>query len=212
MLFRSQPSWSFSGGSETDISASQGSGASNSNADESTRAKQNLATLHSSTPPDPDTATKTAWHSGEQHFFFCGIHSNSLTEDTATEHLTNDATPESVSPHVTWPAHTNLVFHRGKLLLTNQHPIVRVVITSAIENLKAAMLFNNAFPDVCSALTLIKDCLFTAANCLKPGSASILEQLENDATYLLEIMPLVSLIHSETIALTILFSHMQGSP
>lgn len=74
------------------------------------------------------------------------------------------------------------------------------------------MLFNNAFPDVCSALSLIKDCLFTAANRLKPGSASILERLENDAAYLLEITPLVSLIHSETIALTILFSHMQGSP
>ena len=146
------------------------------------------------------------------NLFCCGIHSDSQTQDVATENLTDDATPESVSPHPTWPAHTDLVLHRGRPLLTNQHPIVRAVITSAIENLWAAMLFNNAFPDVCSALSLIKDCLLTAANRLKPGSASILERLENDATYLLEITPLVSLIHSETIALTTLCSRAQGSP
>jgi hypothetical protein len=54
-------------------------------------------------------------------------------------------------------------------MLTSQRPIVRAVIQDAIDNLWVAMLFTNAFPDVCVALGLIKDCLLTAANCLKPG-------------------------------------------
>ena len=137
---------------------------------------------------------------------------DSQTQDVAAEHLTEAATPESDSPHLTWPTNTDLVFHRGKLLLTSQHPIVRTVITNAIENLQAAILFNNAFPDICSALALIKDCLFTAANHLKPGSANILERLEHDVDYLLDISPLVMLIYVEMIGLTTLCSHVPGSP
>jgi hypothetical protein len=77
-------------------------------------------------------------------------------------------------------------------MLTSQRPIVRVVIQDAIDNLRAAMLFTNAFPDVCVALGLIKDCLLTAANRLKPGAKDILERLEQDQDYMLKITPLVS--------------------
>ena len=76
-------------------------------------------------------------------------------------------------------------------MLTAQCPLVRTVIQDAIKNLQAALLFNNAFPDVCLAFTLIKDSLLTAANRLKPGGKDILEQLECDKDYLLKIMPLV---------------------
>ncbi|KAN0127722.1 hypothetical protein V8E53_011748, partial [Lactarius tabidus] len=71
----------------------------------------------------------------------------------------------------------------------------------AIENLRAAMLFNNAFPDICIALGLIKDCLLTAANHLRPGAKEVLERLEQDHDYMLKITPLprarICLIRSE---------------
>jgi hypothetical protein len=76
-------------------------------------------------------------------------------------------------------------------MLTGQRPLVRAVIQDAIENLRAALLFNNAFPDVCLAFTLIKDSLLTSANRLKPGAKNILDRLERDEDYLLKITPLV---------------------
>ena len=85
-------------------------------------------------------------------------------------------------------------------------------MTSAIKNLRATILFNNAFPDVCLALSLIKDCLLTAANHLKPGSANVLERLEHDVDYFLNISLLVMLIHFETIIMTTLRSCVPRSP
>jgi hypothetical protein len=93
-------------------------------------------------------------------------------------------------------------------MLLNQRPIVRAVIQEAIENLRAALLFTNAFPDVCSALTLIKDCLFTAALCLKPGASEVLHRLTNDQDYLLRITPLVSILGFEVTSLTSPFSRV----
>ena len=82
----------------------------------------------------------------------------------------------------------------NKLKLTSQRPLVRIVLHEAIELLRAAMLFNNAFPDVCVSLGLIKDCLFAAAKHLKPGTAEILERLTQDADYMSKIIPLVRLL------------------
>jgi hypothetical protein len=112
-------------------------------------------------------------------------------------------TPDLDLPCAGWPADTNLVFTVGstKLMLLNQRPIVRAVIQEAIENLRAALLFTNAFPDICSALTLIKDCLFTAALCLKPGALEVLDRLTHDQDYLLKITPLVSILRLEVTSL-----------
>ncbi|KAN0139137.1 hypothetical protein V8E53_003026 [Lactarius tabidus] len=102
-----------------------------------------------------------------------------------------------------WPAETDLVFTSGsnKLKLTSQTPIVRSVIVEAIENLRAAMLMTDAFPDVCSALSLIKDCLLTAGTYLLPGAMDVLDRLKNDPDYLTKITLLprarISLIRSE---------------
>ena len=106
-----------------------------------------------------------------------------------------------------------LVFAVGstKLTLLNQRPIVRAVIQEAIDNLRAAFMFTNAFPDVCSALTLIKDCLFTAALHLKPGAAEVLDRLTRDNEYLLKITPLVSAHEFEMTSLTSFCSHMLAS-
>ena len=78
---------------------------------------------------------------------------------------------------VTWPADTDLVLAAGssKLSLLAQRPIVCAVIQEAIDNLRAALVFTNAFPDVCNTLTLIKDCLLNAALRLKPGATEMLE-------------------------------------
>ena len=99
------------------------------------------------------------------------------------------------SPEVTWPVETDLVFAAGsnKLMLTSQRPLVRAVIQDAIENLRAALLFNNAFPDICFAFTLIKDCLLTSAK-NHTGAADILNRLQHDADYILKITPLVFLL------------------
>ena len=66
-----------------------------------------------------------------------------------------------------------------------------MVIVHAIENLRVAMLMTGAFLDLCSALTLIKDCLLTSASYLLPGAADVLERLKTDADYLSKLTVLV---------------------
>ncbi|KAF8264431.1 hypothetical protein EI94DRAFT_1703253 [Lactarius quietus] len=120
----------------------------------------------------------------------------------ATELPNEFGMPDS-SPQAPWPIETSLILTQGsnKLKLTHQRPMVRVVIQEAIEHLWATMMFNNAFPEFCVALRLIKDCLFTAANHLKPGSTGIYVRLEEDPEYLSRITPLprarICLIRSE---------------
>ena len=108
-------------------------------------------------------------------------------------------TPDSGLPLRTWPVDTDLVYTTGsnKVMLTIQRPLVRAVIQEAIENLRAGLLFTNAFPDVCATLTLIQDCLLTAANHHKPGATDILERLQHDQDYMLKITPVVSPIYFE---------------
>ena len=78
---------------------------------------------------------------------------------------------------VMWPADTDLVLAAGssKLSLLAQRPIVCAVIQEAIDNLRAALVFTNAFLDICNTLMLIKDCLLDAALRLKPGTTEMLE-------------------------------------
>jgi hypothetical protein len=105
---------------------------------------------------------------------------------------------------------TDLVYEMGsqKVKLTIQRPLVRAVITEAIENLQAALLFTNAFPDVCVTLTLIKECLFTAATHRGPSTTDILERLARDQDYLKKIIPVVSRIYFDMPSLTALPSHV----
>ncbi|KAF8262256.1 hypothetical protein EI94DRAFT_1603030, partial [Lactarius quietus] len=115
----------------------------------------------------------------------------------------SSSTVSVLNANSTWPAITELVYPAGtnKLMLTNQQPIVCAFIQEAIDNLQAALLFNNAFPDVCFALNLIKDCLLNATNHLKPGSMEILNRLKNNQQYIMKLTPLpcarICLIRSE---------------
>ena len=119
------------------------------------------------------------------------------TQVVAAERLSSpDLTHDEYSLQPAWPVDTELVLSPGsnKVMLTGQRPVVRAVIQDAIDNLHAAMLFTNAFPDVCVALGLIKDCLLTAANCLKPGAKEVYERLEQDEEYMMKIIPLASFL------------------
>ncbi|KAN0141184.1 hypothetical protein V8E53_000940 [Lactarius tabidus] len=178
-----RPSWVSSGPSEPEKSGSQILGASLEDTARPTGAASTTPPLLAQPGPDPTVPTPDL-------------------SIVATQ-PNDDVTFNLDVPRAGWPVNTNLVFAAGshKLMLLNQRPIVRAVIQEAIENLRAALLFTNAFPDVCSALTLIKDCLFTAALCLKPGASEVLHRLTNDQDYLLRITPLprarICLIRSE---------------
>lgn len=94
-----------------------------------------------------------------------------------------------------WPAEMDLVYASGsnRLKLTGQSPIVHSVVAQAIENLHTAMLSSGAFLDVCSALSLIKDCLLTSTSFLLPGAMDVLDQLKTDLDYLSKLTLLVKL-------------------
>jgi len=115
------------------------------------------------------------------------------------------ATSNSDLSQSAWPVDTDLVFSPGstKLSLLNQRPIVRAVIQEGIENLRAALMFTDGFPGLCSTLTLVKDSLFTAAMHHKPGATEMLDRLTRDQEYLLKITPLVRVIKFEMTSLTL---------
>ncbi|KAN0140619.1 hypothetical protein V8E53_001828, partial [Lactarius tabidus] len=179
----SRPSWVSSGPSEHEKSGSQILGAPLEDTARPTGAASATPPLLAQPGPDPTVPTPDL-------------------SIVATQ-PNDDVTFNLDMPQAGWPVDTNLVFAAGstKLMLLNQCPIVRAVIQEVIENLWAALLFTNAFPDICSALTLIKDCLFTAALRLKPGASEVLHRLTNNQDYLLRITPLpcarICLIQSE---------------
>jgi hypothetical protein len=125
-------------------------------------------------------------------FSCCCISRDSRTQALTTEPPNVDMS--GVAQHV-WPVHTELVVSSGsdRLKLTHQRPMVCLVLHKAIKHLRATMLFTNVFPDICVALGLIKDCLLTAANQLRPGSDDVFERLTHDQDYLTKVTPLVRL-------------------
>ncbi|KAN0126122.1 hypothetical protein V8E53_015374 [Lactarius tabidus] len=175
-----RPAWLLTSGSEPENSASQSSVSVND--------VDSAVTL---VQPGPDMATA----SGSAQLLGPAQLSVVATHFPKAEAALND--------FPFWPTETDLVFVSGsnRLKLTGQSPIVRSVIVEGIERLRAAMLFNDAFPDVCSALTLIKDCLLTAATYLLPGATDVLERFNNDADYLSKVTLLprarICLIQSE---------------
>ncbi|KAH9031415.1 hypothetical protein EDB83DRAFT_2652456 [Lactarius deliciosus] len=109
---------------------------------------------------------------------------------TATTSQT-EATTES--PGATWPTDTDLLPPGAKrLLLTNQQTLVHNVVQEAIENLRASLLFNNAFPTAPIAFAFTKESLITAAEKFKPGATHIQCQLQQDEEYLGKIGPLAA--------------------
>lgn len=128
------------------------------------------------------------------------------------EALESGMTPESL--RATWLRDTDLVYPAGstKLMLKRQQPFIQTVVQAAIENMRASLMFNRAFPDGALAFYLAKESLVVAADKLKPGSTpiqrrlkqAIQRRLEQDEDYLASIAQLVSFFYTAEMTLLIL--------
>jgi hypothetical protein len=109
-------------------------------------------------------------------------------------------------------ADTDIVFLEGpgaKLNLNDQRPLVRGIVQDAIENLRALLLFNNAFPDTVFASTLAKGALTLAAeNRDVDGAVFVQHRLQDDEEYLAKLSSLVRYIISEMTSLMFVDSHV----
>ena len=97
--------------------------------------------------------------------------------------ITGDETDIVVSPET------------GNVMLTLQHPMVRLVIQDSVDILHSLLLSENAFPNGASTIVLIKEALVRSCQNHAPGAAHIQQRLENDNEYFGRIMPLVSLMN-----------------
>ncbi|KAI9431395.1 hypothetical protein H4582DRAFT_2062778 [Lactarius indigo] len=87
---------------------------------------------------------------------------------------------------------TDLVFMGSttKIMLTSQCPLVRGIVQDAIENLRASLLFNNAFPDVTVAFAFTRDALLTATESHGHGGGIVRRRLQVDDEYLTKLISL----------------------
>ena len=115
--------------------------------------------------------------------------------------ITNDT--ESVQ--IPWLADTTIVFPpgSGKMSLTSQAVMVKIVLHEAMEIVRADLLFKVAFPNPNVTLELIKESLITAASHLR-GAANIYRCLLYDAWYMSKMVVLVSLRNPNMNILTLL--------
>jgi hypothetical protein len=114
-----------------------------------------------------------------------------------------DGTLRLESPQYQWPADTNILYGPGsnKIALTCQRPLIRVVIQDAMENVRADLLFKDAYPDPAVALVTIKESLLASAS-RHPGASSIRRRLVFDEQYMTAMIPLVSFLTLDGIILT----------
>ncbi|KAH9039951.1 hypothetical protein EDB84DRAFT_1436917 [Lactarius hengduanensis] len=92
-----------------------------------------------------------------------------------------------------WAAETEIQFMPGtnRVVLTTQGTLLRTVIQDAFEYLRAAILFQHAFPDAALPLSYVHDTLITAARQCGPAAASIYTRMLNDTEYFTKIVPLL---------------------
>ncbi|KAH9013213.1 hypothetical protein EDB85DRAFT_2158401 [Lactarius pseudohatsudake] len=91
-----------------------------------------------------------------------------------------------------WAAETEIQFMPGtnRVVLTVQGTLLRTVIQDAFEYLRAAILFQHAFPDAALTLSYVREALITAARQCGPVAASIYTRMLNDTEYFTKIVPL----------------------
>ncbi|KAH9997086.1 hypothetical protein BJV77DRAFT_960342 [Russula vinacea] len=111
-----------------------------------------------------------------------------------------------------WHADTNFVL---KLML--QCPLIRLIIQDAIENVRALILFTDAFPDATLSMTFTKDALISAAKAHLPASYDIHARLMGDDDYVTKIRGRICLFHGDvkeecTKAIETLFKGMVNNP
>ncbi|KAI9436554.1 hypothetical protein H4582DRAFT_2058497 [Lactarius indigo] len=99
------------------------------------------------------------------------------------------------------PAKTTCV---KRLMLARQRPLICDIVQSAIEDLQASLIFNDAFLDGILATSFIRHSLNTAAEKVaktKPSTSSVQKRLLDDNNYVLKIIPVlharIPLFHSK---------------
>lgn len=90
-----------------------------------------------------------------------------------------------------WPVETHLTRPEGgtKIGLKMQHPTVRRVLSAAIDNVEASVLWKDAFPDPVISEQFARESLLDAAKQL--GIVSIAERLRTDTDYVTTLAFLV---------------------
>ncbi len=93
----------------------------------------------------------------------------------------------------TWPVETNIFFPPGvdRVMLTVQPPLIRAIMQDAIENLRASLMFIDAFPDSATAQSFTHQALISAAQNYQAASP-ICRRLQEDDNYLLRMSRIVS--------------------
>jgi hypothetical protein len=89
---------------------------------------------------------------------------------------------------------TDLVYTDGStknVKLNDQQPLVRTVVQDSIENLRALLLFNDAFPDPVAAFRLAKGALTIAAENREADGVLVLHRLQDDDEYVAKLITLV---------------------
>lgn len=93
-----------------------------------------------------------------------------------------------------WPVDTDLIYAPGsnKIMLTLQMPLVRTVVQDAFENIRASILFEDAFPDLNLTVLFVRKNLIRAARAHLPRAVDIHRRLIRDDRYLDQLSRLVS--------------------
>ena len=78
------------------------------------------------------------------------------------------------------------------LMLTMQHPLLRLVIRDSFNILCVSLMFVNAFPNAPLAVRFVKDALLHSALNHTPCADNIYQQLLTNEEYIRKIVPLVS--------------------
>jgi hypothetical protein len=103
-----------------------------------------------------------------------------------------------------WSADTHLVFNAGsnKVMLTIQSLLIRTTIQDAFDNLRAALLFENAFPDPNLTVLFLRKTLVGAARSRLPNTVNIYNRLLLDDDYRDKLSRLVSVLTLKDLLLT----------
>lgn len=91
-----------------------------------------------------------------------------------------------------WPADTELLLIPGssKIMLTVQRPVMHAVFQETFERIRAAMLFQNAFPNLFDTIEMITDNIIRAAESIDRAT-NIFNRLVVDGDYTSEMTRLV---------------------
>jgi hypothetical protein len=120
----------------------------------------------------------------------------------------SDAPVEPVTAPVpsqgSWPADTELLLVPGsnKIMLTVQRPLIRAVFHDTLDRTRAAMMFQNAFPNAYDTVEMITDSIIRAAETVNQAT-NIFNRLVMDSDYKSDMIRLVSHQYSNTMLLTV---------